>query len=715
MSTFTYEKDSDGIVTITMDMTGPVNAMNEEYRQEMPAILDKLETEDDLTGVIIASAKKTFFAGGDLKELYATAAGEEAEVFERIERIKTFTRRLEKLPVPVVAALNGAALGGGFEICLGCNYRIAWANRSVLVGLPEVSLGLLPGAGGVVRLTNLLGLDKALPYLMEGKKVSAANAEEVGLIDETVATLEELLPRAKAYILENRDNAEAATQPWDRKGFNIPGGNINTPATAEAAVISAYRLMRKTRGNQPAPERILETAVEAVTVDFDTALRIESRKFVSVLATPQAKNMINTFFFGMNEVKGGKNRPKGYDKFTVKKVGVIGAGMMGQGIANVTAMAGIPVTLCDVSIDAAEKGKAYTAKLLDKAQSRGQIDDSRKAGVLNLITATDNPQDLDGCDLIVEAVFEKVDLKNTITKANEGKLSKDGIWGTNTSTLPITRLAEASRTPENFIGLHFFSPVDRMPLVEIICGEKTSDETLAKAFDYVQQIRKVPIVVNDSVGFFTSRVIGNQLYEAAVLLQEGVDPALIENIAEILGMPTGPLALLDELSLRLIVEINQSQIGAGLKKAEDDLRPEGTALFFRLVHEFNRGGRYHGDGGFYDYTDQGKTLWPRLYELFHNPDYEISNEDISDRLLFSNVIDSLRCLEEGVLRSVSDGNIGSVLGIGAPTWTGGYLQFVNTYGLQRFIDRCDELADRYGERFRAPSIVAEKLEAGDVF
>ncbi len=714
MSVFNYQKDNDGIVTITMAMSGPVNAMNAEYSDAMSATIARLEAEQDMTGVIFASAKKTFFAGGDLKELLKVQPGDEAAYFAQIETEKGWLRRLEKLPVPVVAAMNGAALGGGYEICLGCNHRIAVNDPALVIGLPEVTLGLLPGAGGVVRLTNLLGLEKSLPLLLEGKRLKAAQALASGLIDETVDSQEALLPRARAWILENRDNAEASIQPWDRKGFKIPGGNLNNPAVAQVAQFAPFMLMQKTRGLLPAPERILETAVEAVKIDFDAALRVETRNFVSLVISPEAKNMITAFFFQMNQVNGGANRPAEIAPSRVKKVGVIGAGMMGQGIANVSAMAGIEVVLKDVSLDAAKKGKAYTAKLLDKAIARGRADEAKKEAVLGLITATDNDADLAGCDLIVEAVFEKVELKHQIIRDSEAQLAEGGVWGSNTSTLPISSLAEAAARPESFIGIHFFSPVDKMPLVELICGEQTSDETLAKAFDYVRQIRKTPIVVNDHLGFFTSRTFGSQLFEAAQLIAEGVHPLRVDNLGKAIGMPVGPVTVHDEVSQQLTVQIDETQEAMGQRQQNAVERPEGIDLLRNLVHELGRKGRHHG-GGYFDYHDGNKTLWTPLLEKFHKPEVAISEEDIKDRLLFSSVIESMRCLEEGVLRSVADGNIGSILGIGAPAWTGGYLQFVNTYGLQRFSDRCEELAARYGERFQVPAIVSEKLAAGETF
>ena len=713
MSAFKYEKDNDGIVTVTMDMAGPVNTMNAEYREAMADTVAALEAEDGLTGVVVTSAKKVFFAGGDLHELLAFQKGDEGRFMELSMRIKDQLRRIEKLPVPVVAAINGAALGGGYEIALACNHRIALDSRSLRIGFPEVTLGLLPGGGGIVRLVSMLGLEAALPYLIEGKRVSPDRALAAGLVDETVESIEDLVPAAKAWILENRDNEDAAIQPWDRKGFRIPGGKLNTPRLAQLQFMAPAMLRQKTRGLLPAPARILDCAFQAALLDFDTALVVESRGMAHLVGTPVAKNMINTFFFHMNEVNGGASRPAGIDKQSVRKVGILGAGMMGQGIAFVSAMAGIEVVLKDVSVDAAEKGKAYSAKLLDKRVARGRMDETKKDAVLGLISPTANAADLEGCDLIVEAVFENLDLKHEITRSCEKYLVEGGVWGSNTSTLPITQLAEASERPENYIGIHFFSPVDKMPLVELICGEKTSEEALARAFDYAQQIRKTPIVVNDSLGFFTSRTFGTYLDEGMRLLHEGVHPAVIENLGKAVGMPVGPLAVHDEVSLALSNKAQETwkEMGVQDKWGEQDVMREVLAT---MIGEHGRGGRYHG-GGFYDYAEDGsKSIWPKLLELYHRPEVSVPDGDIKDRLLFRQVIESLKCLESGVLRTVADGNIGSIMGIGAPAWTGGFLQFVNTYGLERFIARCGELEKRYGNRFAAPQIVRDKLDAGEL-
>ena len=717
MSVFKYEKDADGIVTITMDMTGPVNAMNDEYRDAMTETVDRLEKEEGLAGVVLASAKKTFFAGGDLNSLLAVKKGEEQDFFETNMDLKDRLRRLEKLPVPVVAAINGAALGGGFEICLSTNYRIAFNHKSVQIGLPEVGLGLMPGGGGVVRMVSLLGLEAALPYLLEGKKVTPEKALKEGMIHEIVDSVDKLIPRAKAYILESKDSADVAVQPWDRKGFKIPGGGASSPKLAQLLGGAPAMLAKTTRGLLPAPEQILDCAVEAARLDFESAQRVESRGLTYLVTTPEAKNMITAFFFQLNKVNGGVSRPKGVEQQVTKKVGVLGAGMMGQGIAYSSAMVGIEVILKDISVEAAEKGKAYTDKLLTKRVAKGRMTEEKKAEVLALITPTADDADLSGCDLIIEAVFENVELKHKITQSTEQYLAEGGIWGSNTSTLPITKLAEGSSKPENFIGIHFFSPVDKMPLVEIICGEKTSDLALAKAFDYTRQIKKTPVVVNDSPGFFTSRTFGTYLDEGGRMVVEGANPQQIDNLGRAVGMPVGPLTIHDEVSQELTRKGQETwdELGEGAEIALGKDRAPMQKILQALVVENGRGGRYHG-GGYFEYgADGSKTLWPGLKDLFFKPEVSIPDEDVKDRLLFRQVVETLKCLQEGVLNNPADGNIGSIMGIGAPVWTGGFIQFVNTYGLEKFRARCDELAATYGERFTCPQIVLDKIAKGEDF
>ncbi len=710
MSVFHYDKDSAGIVTVTMDMTGPVNAMNQEYQVAMSETVARLEAESDLRGVVFASAKKVFFAGGDLNDLVAVEPGQEEAFFAGLQETKSVLRRIEKLPVPVAAAINGAALGGGFEIALCCNYRVAWNDRSVQLGLPEVTLGLLPGGGGVVRLTRLLGLAAALPYLTEGTRVTPDKALAAGMIHATVDSIDELVPNAKAWILAQEDVQAAATQPWDTKGYKVPGGGISSPGVAQLVMVAPAMLFSKTRGLLPAPAQILDCAVEALRLDLDTALTVESRGLAKLVVTPQAKNMISTFFFGLNKINGGASRPKGVEKRLTQKVGVLGAGMMGQGIAYSSAMAGIEVILKDISLEAAEKGKAYTHNLLAKRVAKGRMTEEAMQTVLDRITPTASNDDLQGCDLIIEAVFENIKLKHQITAELEGYLAPGGVWGSNTSTLPITQLAEGSQTPENFIGIHFFSPVDKMPLVEIICGDKTSDEALAKAFDYTLQIKKTPIVVNDSLGFFTSRTFGTYLDEGVRLLDEGLHPVKIDALGKAVGMPVGPLSVYDEVSMELSRKAQDTwaEMGVVDKWGDGSIARKVVGV---MIDEYGRGGRYHG-GGFYEYHADGtKEIWPTLKELFYKPDFAISDTDVKDRLLFRQVIEALKCLETGVLRSEEDGNIGSIMGIGAPAWTGGLLQFVKTYGYDKFVARCEELAEAYGERFNPPQIARDRISS----
>ena len=711
---FHYEKDSNNIVTVTMDMDGPVNSMSDAFLPLLEETLGKLEADADLAGVVLASGKSTFFAGGDLNMLCAVTEETVEAFFEGMCATKAAMRRLEMLHAPVCAAINGAALGGGLELALSCHHRIAWNNRSVQLGFPEVTLGLLPGGGGNVKAVYLMGLMAANEYIVEGKRVAPEKALASGLIDAVIEDKDELLSAAKQWLLANKDDEAARTQPWDTKGYKIPGGNIRNPQVAQMVTMGAPMIRKNTRGLLPAPEKIFDVAVQALTVDFETAMRIESRGLAELALTPQAKNMINTFFFQMNKVNGGASRPKDVPPQKTEKVGILGAGMMGQGIAYSSAMVGIEVVLKDISLDAAVKGKAYTQALLQKRVDKGRMTSEKMAQVLSLIHPTASDEDLDGCDLIIEAVFENMTLKHQMTRDLEPRLADGGVWGSNTSTLPITQLAQASQDAENFIGIHFFSPVDKMPLVEIIMGEQTGDMALAKAFDFTKQIKKTPIVVNDSLGFFTSRTFGTYLDEGVRLLVEGMKPLRIDNLGKAVGMPVGPLTVYDEVSLELSRKASQTWKEMGLSVGDDD-RSITAGVVETMVGDYGRGGRYHG-GGFYEYgADGSKEVWSGLAELYGATTSPLSDADAKDRLLFRQVIEALKCLETGVLRTVADGNIGSIMGIGAPAWTGGLLQFVNTYGLQNFIDRCASLSAAYGERFQAPAIVAEKLANGETF
>lgn len=707
MEEFRYEKDADGIVTITMDMTGQsANTMNERFVPAMDWALNKLRAEDDLKGVVFASAKKTFFAGGDLHVILAVEKSDE-DTFRYIEENKRPYRDLEKLGVPVVAAINGAALGGGYELCLACNHRVVVDEPHAVVGLPEVGLGLLPGAGGVVRLTALLGLEAALPYLTEGKQVKPKAALKAGMVDNVVATQSDLIPAAKDWI---RANPDAHTQPWDKKGFRYPGGDAVHPRVRQVATMGSAMLVKKTRGLMPAPEKILDVAVNSMRMGFESALRNESRGICALITTPECKAAITTFFFGMQAIKGGKVRPEGA-RWKAGNSAILGAGMMGAGIAWVHASRGLPSVLKDMELEKAEKGKSYSAGLADKQIKRGRMDAAGKEKLLGLITPTTDDSRFDGTDLIIEAVFEDIALKEKVIPETFRMLSDDGIYGSNTSTLPISLLAQSCPDPSRFVGLHFFSPVDKMKVVEIILGEQTSNTTLRKAYDYVQQIGYMPIVVNDSRGFFTSRVFGTYLDEGQLLLVDGLSPVAIERAGWIAGMPVGPLAVHDEVSMVLSQKVHDTHIALDERLGVENGFPasmEGTqAVGFKMVEQ-GRGGRHYG-GGFYDYgADGSKTLWSGL-DQFRQGNRNIPVNEAVDRLLYRQAIETLRCYDEGVLRTEVEANLGGIFAIGFPAHTGGALQFIRGIGIDAFQARAAHLAETYGPRFAIRPEAFDKL------
>ncbi|MFP8817690.1 3-hydroxyacyl-CoA dehydrogenase NAD-binding domain-containing protein [Acinetobacter johnsonii] len=709
MSAIQYLKNDDGIVILTLDSPNQsANTMNADFRVALENIVSKLKSETSITGIIFRSAKKTFFAGGDLDELIQARLEDATPFFEMIQKMKAEFRYIETLGVPVVAALNGTALGGGWEIALGCHARIALNDPKTKFGLPEVTLGLLPGGGGIVRMVRLLGLQNAFPFLMEGKQFGVDKAKSLGLIQDTAKTPEELMDKAIAWVKEH----PKSQQPFDVKGYKIPGGDPKTPAVAQMLAIAPAMLRDKTKGCYPAPEAIMAAAVEGAQVDVDTALTIESRYFTYLATGQVSKNMIGTFWHGMNAIKAGASRPKDVAKWQASKVGVLGAGMMGAGIAYSTAIKGVPVVLKDVSVENAEKGKAYSQKLLDKKVSQGRMTAEKRDQVLSLITATASVEDLKGCDLIIEAVFENQELKAKVTQEAEAFLAEGGVMASNTSTLPITGLANASKDQANFIGLHFFSPVDKMQLVEIIKGKNTSAETLAKAYDYVQQIGKIPIVVNDSRGFFTSRVFGTFVQEGLRLLHEGVHPARIEMAALKAGMPVGPLAIQDEVALTLSEHVANETRKALQAEGKDLPRSGADDVIQTMIHTFDRKGKAAG-AGFYDYPEGGKKhLWEGLSHW--KKDVDISEQEMIDRFLFVQSLDTLRCYEENVLESVIDANIGSIFGIGFAPWTGGAIQFLNQYGLDQAVQRANELEAKYGERFKAPQRLVESVSSGQI-
>ncbi len=705
-NTIKWDKDADGIVTLTLDdPTGSANVMNENYQESMRKAVERLVAEkDSITGVVIASAKKTFFAGADLREVIKLGPENAGEAFAMVEDVKRDLRTIETLGVPVVAAINGAAMGGGLEIALACHHRIIADVKGCQIGLPEVTLGLLPGGGGVTRTVRMLGIQNAfMSVLSQGTRFKPAQAKELGLVDEIVGSVEELVPAAKAWI---KANPEAHTQPWDAKGYKMPGGTPSSPALA--AILPSFPSLLRSQlkgAPMPAPRAIMAAAVEGAQVDFDTASRIESRYFTELATGPIAKNMIQAFFFDLQTINSGGSRPEGIGKTPITKIGVLGAGMMGAGIAYVSAKAGFDVVLKDVSLEAAQKGKGYSEKLEAKALERGKTTPEKSGALLARITPTADPADFKGVDFVIEAVFENQELKHKVFQEIEDIVEPNAILGSNTSTMPITGLAAGVKRQEDFIGIHFFSPVDKMPLVEIIKGEKTSDEALARVFDYTLAIGKTPIVVNDSRGFYTSRVIGTFVNEALAMLGEGVEPASIEHAGAQAGYPAPPLQLSDELNLELMHKIAVAS-RKGIEDAGGKYEPHPAEAVVEKMIEIGRPSRLSG-AGFYEYVDGKRTrLWPGLRETFKSGSSQPPLQDMIDRMLFAEALETQKCFDEGVINSTADANIGSIMGIGFPPWTGGAAQLIVGYphgGKAGFVARAKELAAKYGDRFNPPT------------
>jgi len=708
MSSIKLHIDQQNIAHLLLDkMDAQANLMDQAFSYDLEASIGELKTSP-VTGVIVRSAKRTFFAGGDLNMLADVGPDDGQLVTSMLTRLKAAMRALETMAVPVVACINGAALGGGWELALACHHRIALKDKKIKLGLPEVTLGLLPGAGGITRMVRLLGLEQAMPYLTEGKEFNPQKGLESGLIHQLVDSEQELLEQAINWIFTHSD----AQQPWDVKGYKLPGGQPSAPKVAAMLPILPAMIRQKTQGVLPAPEAIVAAMVEGAQVDFDTACRIESRYFLSLVRGNVAKNMINTFWFQLNEIKAGASRPKGIAHKQVTKVAVVGAGMMGAGIAYACACRGMDVVLKDVSLEQAEKGKRYSAGILAKKVARGRLNQQQADKILDAIRATNQVEMVAGCELVIEAVFEDRQLKAKVTREVEAVLPESAVFASNTSTLPITGLADASQRPSQFAGLHFFSPVDKMPLVEIICGQQTSNETLALCYDFVLQIGKTPIVVNDSRGFYTSRVFSTFVKEGMAMLGEGIHPATIENAASLAGFPVGPLAVTDEVSLTLIERIRRQTILDLAAEGKTPIAHPSDGVIDQML-ELERTGKALGKG-FYQYSPDGsKHLWPELGRYFGPVKLEVKLQEVKERLLFIMALETLSCLQEGVLNSVADANLGSIFGIGFPAWTGGTVQYVNQYGLSEFLQQAQQFADKFGTRFQPPQLLIQAAEKGE--
>ncbi|MBY5161519.1 3-hydroxyacyl-CoA dehydrogenase NAD-binding domain-containing protein [Salsipaludibacter albus] len=722
-TTIAWDRDDAGVVTLTLDDPNQsTNTMNDQFREDLVAVADRLERElDDVTGVVLTSGKPTFFAGGDLRLLVAAGPDDVTQVAANVAAMRDAMRTIETLGVPVVAAINGTALGGGLELALMCHHRVVVDDSGTRLGQPEVTLGLMPGAGGVVRTVRLLGLVPALTeVLTRGQRLRVAKAHELGLVDEVVADPADLLDRARAFITEHPESV----QRHDAPGYRIPGGAPSHPKLAATLPAVPATLTSKLKGaDVHAPQHILSAAVEGAQVSVDRALEIENRYFVDLVCnSPQSTNMIQAFFFDLQAINKGRSRPDGVERRTASRVAVLGAGMMGAGIAWSCAKAGMDVVLLDTTFDKADHGKDYSRGLADKARDRGRMSADDAEALLDRITPTADAAETAGCDLMIEAVFEDPQVKADIYAAVEPHLADDALLCSNTSTLPITDLAESLQRPEDFLGLHFFSPVDKMPLVEIVRGERTSPEALARAFDVVQQIAKTPIVVNDSRGFFTSRVIGTFLNEAVTAVGEGISPVMVERAGSAAGYPAPPLQLMDELTLTLPRLIEKAAADADAAAGIERERHPAFDVLDRMVEEFDRGGRSSG-AGFHDYEDGRRVgLWPGLAEAFGaDPDTHRRDDDdallvdLQERMLFAEALETVKCLDEGVIETFPDANIGSIFGIGFPAWTGGVAQYVDGYpgGTTGFVARCKELADRWGDRFTPPASLVARAEAGE--
>lgn len=715
--TIRYDRGEDGIVLLTLDdPTRSANTMRAQFVDDYVAVAQALTAESDLKGVILTSAKSTFFAGGDLDELIAAGPDDLTAMGDRIRRLQKAMCAVETLGVPVVAALNGAALGGGLELALSCHRRIAIDHPKARFGLPEVTLGLLPGGGGIVRTVRMLGVATALQQvLLQGPRLRPSQARKLGLIDELVSDADAMLSAARAWIEAN----PTSQQPWRADGYRIPGARAlrpmlpAVPATLKAQLKGAH---------YDAPHHIVAAAVESAALDIDSAFEVELRYFLDLACnSQQAKNLTQAFFFDLQAINKGGSRPADPPKWTASKVAVLGAGMMGAGIAYQCAKSGLDVVLKDVSVEAAQRGKGYSQKLVDKATSRGRMSTEAAAALLDRIHPTDDYADLAGCDLVIEAVFESPSLKKEVFGAAQAEVDGDALLASNTSTLPITDLATGVERSEDFVGLHFFSPVDKMPLVEIVRGQQTSDRALARAVDVVLQIGKTPIVVNDSRGFFTSRVISALLNEAMAMLEEGHSPVMIERAGLAAGYPSAPLQLMDELTLTLPRKIMaETQAAAG----PDHPAHPAQGVLDRMI-EADRKGRSTG-GGFYAYDDNGRRqgLWHGLWELFgidrdahRKEDDDQTFVDLQERMLIGEALETVKCFDEGVIVSHADANIGSIFGIGFPRWTGGVAQYIDQYpgGTAGFVQRCRELQSRYGSRFAPTASLVALAEAGQPF
>lgn len=685
-------KSSDDIAILDVIVdNSPVNVWNENSVNEFSQLCDEVISWPNVKGLIILSSRPEFMVGADLKSLMPLS--DVSRNRKTVRKLKESFRKLEKWTKPVVSVVEGTALGGGFELCLSCNYRLVRDDEGIRLGLPEATLGLLPGAGGTQRLSRLIGISEALQFMVEGKKVSPRTAKSMGLIHDLASDHTSLIEKAKQYITSHPQ----VSQPWDEKGYKIPGGMVQTPQGMTTFSASAALVKQKTFGNYTAPLAILSAVYEGMQVPFDLGLEIEEEYFIQCMKSPEATSIIRTMFLHVNELHKGMGRPKGVDRRKFQKVGVLGAGMMGSGIAYSLARAGVEVVLKDVSLDAAIKGKAYSEKILKPLVEKEKISASERDNLLSRIHVTDKASDLSSCEWIIEAVTEDRVIKQKVFKEAIENIPKTALIASNTSTLPITGLSEYTDRPEDFVGVHFFSPVEKMQLVEIIRGRQSSDKVVASAWDLVRSMDKTPVIVNDGRGFFTSRVFSSYVNAGCACLRDGIAPALIENAGKMAGMPVGPLAVADEVSIDLIYHI--------ILQTEKDLgKSDGSAasvISKLFVEKLKRLGRKSG-AGFYEYSEQGKKLWSGLSDHFQVSREQPPVAEVKRRLLHAQAVEALRALDEGVITSLQDGDVASILGWGFPAHTGGIFSYIEGITLGRFVAECEELRSKWGDDFKVP-------------
>jgi len=713
MENFKIDVDADGIALITFDVPGrSMNTLTSGVMQEIPEWVERIKTDDAIKGAVLTSGKASgFCAGADLGDMAGgmLAGGSLQEAYDAGWKLNGALRALETCGKPVAAAINGLALGGGLELTLACHYRVVGDSSKIQLGLPEIKVGLFPGGGGTQRLTRLIGVQAAMMAMTEGKSFRPNDAKGAGFVHEVVPVGTEV-EAAKAWI----KGGGKAVQPWDDKSFKLPGGGPYHPVGVQNFIVGNAMIRKQTYGNYPAATNLMKAVYEGVQVPMDAALRIETRYFIKTLMTPQAQAMIRSLFLSKQELDKGAVRPAGVPKSDPKKVTVLGAGMMGAGIAYVQALAGIETILIDQTQEAADKGKAHVEELLKKRLSRGQIDQAKYDALLGSVTATTDYDLIKGSDLVIEAVFENREIKAEVTKRAEAQLAPGAIFGSNTSTLPITGLAEASVRPEDFIGIHFFSPVDKMMLVEIILGEKTGEAAIAKSLDYILKIKKTPIVVNDGRGFYTSRCFATYVAEGLAMLEEGYAPALIDNLGRMTGMPRGPLEMHDDVALDLSVKVAKQ---TALDLGDKYVPLPGSEIVRVMVEDLGRYGRKNGKG-FYDYETKPKTLWAGLSDLAPvkiNDSTPELIEDQKQRLLYRQAVEVAKCWDEGVIDDPREADVGAILAWGFAPWTGGPITFIDQTGLKAFVAKADEYAERYGDRFKVPQFVRDMAAKGETF